>query len=69
MSKVRYLGRLARSLDPQQKNDVAYECEAVGAHRFSLPDEPADRSEEQRAWWQALSHGRCPLCAVEREGP
>lgn len=69
MAKVRYLGKLIRSLDPQQKSDVAYECEAVGAHRFAVPEEAEERSEEQRAWWQALAHNRCPLCAVEREGP
>ena len=69
MSKVRYVGRLIRSLEPRPLNDVAYECEQVGAHRFVLPEEAAERNEEQRAWWQALSHNRCPLCAVEREGP
>ena len=69
VSKVRYLGKLVRSLEPAQKTDVAYECEEVSAHRFAVPEEAAERTEEQRAWWHALSRNRCPLCTVEREGP
>ena len=69
MAKVHYLGRLVRSLNPEPKSDIAYECEAVGSHRFTLPEEASDRTEEQHSWWQALAHNRCPLCAVEREGP